>query len=178
MSWSGEIQFGLQSHIQFVNRISCNEGAEVPTEHWDLKGNLWTQVSIHFCIILFIQRYLSFLCDQFSISKSVSNLYFLQTLLIWTLQFIGHTQTFKQCLLQSKSLYELYDDADLLSQNAKWRLDVVTPCMTHNKISFLINCVRMQSKGSLQNKSRMQKREWCKRKKLGREKKDKVGEEE
>ncbi len=62
-------------------------------------------------------------------------------------------------------------NADLLSQNAKWRLDVVSPCMTHNKISFLINCVRMQSKGSLQNKCIMQKREWCKRKKLGREKK-------
>lgn len=30
---------GLQSHFQFVNRLSPNEGAEVPTEHWDLKGN-------------------------------------------------------------------------------------------------------------------------------------------
>lgn len=152
---------GLQSHIQFVNRISCNEGAEVPTEHWDLKGNLWMQFSIRFCIILFIQRYLSFLCDQFSISRSVSNLYFLQTLLIWTLPPVYRAHRHSSSVCCSLKAYMSY-----ITMLIYWvkMLNEDLMCMTHNKISFLINYVRMQSKGSLQNKCRMQKREWCKRK--------------
>lgn len=113
--WAGveKSYSGLESHNQFVNRISCNEGAVVPTEHWDLKGNFWMQFFYSFLynsVYPVLSQFSLWSIFHFTICKQFVLEFYKHYWYEHSLQFIWHAQIFKQCLLQSKSLYELYDD--------------------------------------------------------------------